>query len=264
MIKIATPISHLFENSQFAKEIISNSDCLECRDHSLGRDFDNQELFHCEIQPIHKMHEDDFAFLQKIAKVKPQLRLISFHMGSSCEEPELKNNMYCPQGKEYTREELVFNAGENFRQIKAILGEKVSLAVENNNYYPTGAYNYVTDADFISEVVENSKVLLVLDIPHARITAHNKKIDYSTYLRHLPLTECIQLHIGNYGINQDNIAFDSHQMPKNEEWNEARTLLSQNRSIKYLTVETYNDKDELIGSLKEAGRIINELSGRFV
>ena len=49
MIKIATPISHLFEDKIQAKIIIKNSDCLECRDRSIDSKEENQELFHCEL-----------------------------------------------------------------------------------------------------------------------------------------------------------------------------------------------------------------------
>ena len=103
MIKIATPISHLFNNIQFAREIIENSDCLECRDHSLNADFENQELFHSDIEPIHELKHNDLASLKEIAIKKPELRLISFHLGSSFLDPELKQNMYFPKGKEIGR-----------------------------------------------------------------------------------------------------------------------------------------------------------------
>ena len=58
-IKIATPISHLFENGKLSSQIMSLSDCLECRDHSVDKDFKSQELFHSDLQPIHKFSKED-------------------------------------------------------------------------------------------------------------------------------------------------------------------------------------------------------------
>ena len=63
-LKIATPISHLFENDNFSSQIIDLSDCLECRDHSLDKGFKKQELFHCDLQVIHKFLTDDFNYLK--------------------------------------------------------------------------------------------------------------------------------------------------------------------------------------------------------
>ena len=89
-IKIATPISHLFENRKFRSQIINLSDCLECRDHSIDKDFKSQELFHCDLQPIHKFSEDDINSLIKIKSKKLDLKLISFHLASCYKKPKLK------------------------------------------------------------------------------------------------------------------------------------------------------------------------------
>ena len=72
-LKIATPISHLFENDNFSSQIIDLSDCLECRDHSLDKGFKKQELFHCDLQVIHKFLTDDFNYLKEIKSNKKGL-----------------------------------------------------------------------------------------------------------------------------------------------------------------------------------------------
>ena len=69
-IKIATPISHLFDNGKLSSKILNLSDCLECRDHSIDKDFKSQELFHCDLQPIHKFSEDDINSLIKMCNLK--------------------------------------------------------------------------------------------------------------------------------------------------------------------------------------------------
>ena len=74
-LKIATPISHLFENDNFSSQIIDLSDCLECRDHSLDKGFKKQELFHCDLQVIHKFSTDDFNYLKEI-KIFPDEKLL--------------------------------------------------------------------------------------------------------------------------------------------------------------------------------------------
>ena len=82
MIRLATPISHLFENKDYEKIIVESSDVLECRDRSI--DYNNhiskQELFHCELQPIHEWGDTEWRFLKQIKDTKPNLKLLTLHL----------------------------------------------------------------------------------------------------------------------------------------------------------------------------------------
>ena len=66
MFSIATPISHLFNNDVNAIVLAQHSNCLEFRDHSPNFGLEKQQLFHCELQPIHELSSDDFIYLKKI------------------------------------------------------------------------------------------------------------------------------------------------------------------------------------------------------
>ena len=57
MVKIATPVSHLFNNRSTAKEIISVSNCLEVRESSLKSDWPKEYLFHVDIDINHEWDE---------------------------------------------------------------------------------------------------------------------------------------------------------------------------------------------------------------
>lgn len=260
MFKIATPISSLFDNPHHAEQIMEKSDCLECRDRSIYATFPRQELFHCEIQPIHNLGKSDFSYLEKILGLKPDLKLITFHAASSCDQPYVEGNMFQTAGVQYSRKEMLQNARKNFSKIKAILGGQVKIAIENNNYYPTEAYFCITDAGFIREIVYENDIYFLFDIAHARVTAHNRKLDYEDYTSGLPLERMVQIHISRYAINENNIGYDAHNLPDEREWKELTRIISDNRSVHYLTVEYYKDKDKLIRSLKEAKEIANELS----
>ena len=249
MVKIATPISHLFENNKYAKEIIMYSDCLECRDNSFGSTLSKQELFHCEFQPIHKLTESNFKYLENLKKNKHNLKLLTFHAASSCDRPYVKNRMFQKRGSEYTEREALRNAKINFRRIRSIFNQKIGIAIENANYYPTKAYKYITDASFISRIVKENNVNLVFDIAHARITAHNKGIDYEAYRNSLPLDKAIQIHLSSFKVLRSNLAYDAHDYPKAREFAEAKRLL-KNCSLKYLTVEYYKNIRCLLRSLK--------------
>lgn len=259
MLKIATPISHLFDNPRHAQHIMDNSDCLECRDRSLNVNLPGQEVFHCGIQPIHKLDKDDFYYLESIAKSKPDLKLITFHAASSCDKPYIKGHMFQLGGVQYSREEMLQNARENILQIKAIFGPQVRIAIENNNYYSTEAYRWITDADFIEQIVHENDIFFLFDIAHARVTAYNKRLDYEDYKSGLPSDKIVQIHICRYAVDENNIAYDEHELPGKEEWEELKNLISAGCNVRYLTIEYYKETNKLIKSLKEVRKIINEL-----
>jgi uncharacterized protein (UPF0276 family) len=261
MIKIATPISHLFDNKIRADIIIKNSDCLECRDRSIESKENNQELFHCELQPIHNWSNEEFDYLRKIKEIKKDLKLISFHIASNCDKPIIKNGMFELGGKAYSKNELLNNAKYNFSKIKQIFGQNITIAVENNNYYPTNAYQYITEPDFISKVVYDNGINFLFDIAHAKVTCYNQNINFEKYKQNLPLDKMVQIHICSYDIDYDidydkSIAFDAHNYPDSDELVEVKKLILKYKDVKYLTVEYYRDIENLEKSLKEVRKLI--------
>ena len=125
MFKIATPVSHLFENIENANLIIKHSDCLECRDHSVDVTFDKQELFHCDLQLIHELSDKQFLYLRNIKKTKPDIKLISFHAASCYDKPLLVNHIFQPGGKKHTVEEMYNAAKKNIKEIRNIFGNEI-------------------------------------------------------------------------------------------------------------------------------------------
>jgi len=260
VLKIATPISHLFEDPRHAKHIIDNSDCLECRDRSLNVDLPGQEVFHCGIQPIHKLDKDNIYYLENIARLKPNLKLITFHVASSCDKPYIEGQMFLPGGMQYSRKEMLENAKGNISRIKTLFGSQVSVGIENNNYYPTEAYRWISDADFIEQIVDENDLFFLFDMAHARVAAHNRKLNYEEYKNKLPMDKMVQIHICRHAVGGNNIAYDEHDLPGKEEWGELKELISANGNVRYLTIEYYKEMNKLIKALKEVTGILNELS----
>jgi len=259
MIKLATPVSHLFENKEYEGVIVKNSDVLECRDRSIDYDnyIDKQELFHCELQPIHEWGDVEWRFLQKIKDTKPNLKLLTLHSASCCDKPLINGRMFELGGREYTREEMKSFAKINFLKIKDIFGNSVEIAIENNNYYPTEAYRDVTEAGFISEIVNENNLRFLFDIAHAKVTCFNKNINFEKYKRELPLDRVIQVHICTYGIDDElNQAYDAHSYPNDEELLEVSKIIEKYENVKYLTVEYYRDIENLEISLKRVKELV--------
>ena len=259
MIRLATPISHLFENKDYEKIIVESSDVLECRDRSI--DYDNhiskQELFHCELQPIHEWGDTEWRFLKQIKDTKPNLKLLTLHLASCCDKPLIDGRMFKLGGRKYTRKEMKIFAKNNLAKIKNIFGGRVDIAIENNNYYPSEAYKDITEAKFISEIVNENDLKFLFDIAHANITCFNKNINFEKYKKELPLDKIIQVHICNYSIDDElNQAYDAHNYPNNKELLEVSKIISEYEGIKYLTVEYYRDIENLKISLKKVKALI--------
>lgn len=252
MVEIVTPVSHLFqENPDIGNKIHNLSDSLECRDRSFESSMPNQKLFHCEYQPIHKLSDDAFKYFEAISKNKPDLELVSFHIASCCDQPSLENGMFELGGKDYSPDEMIKNAYDNFGIIKKIFGDDVQIAIENNNYYPTQAYKHVTEPSFINKIASECNLKILFDIAHAKVSCINSGRDYFEYRDSLDLEKVIQLHICKHGIRENKKqAYDAHDYPTEVEYNEVDYLTKHYPNIKYLTIEYYKDFDNLKESIE--------------
>jgi len=255
-LKIATPISHLFENDKFSSQIIKLSCCLECRDNSIDKGFKKQELFHCDLQPIHKFTNDDINTLIQIKRKKLDLKLISFHLASCYENPKVSKGIFYPNGFKISVEELKDNAYFNIRKIKKIFGESISISIENNNYFKTEAYDYITDPEFINSIVIDNDINFLFDISHAKISAINSGVNYGEYLSKLPLNKVNQIHISKERVNSKGEVFDAHELPSDSETKEFLNFFKRYNTLKYLTVEYYKDPFKLIDYLKKLKNMI--------
>ena len=257
-IKIATPVSHLFKDPEDAELIISVSDCLECRDDTILENYSGEELYHCELQPIHIWNDSEISLLERIVERKRSLKVISFHMASSCTNPQLIGNRFERGDVYYDREELLQNAKRNFEKIRSILGHEMKFAVENNNYFPTAAYEHIADAKFITEIVHSCNLFFLFDLAHAHISAANMNTTYSSYVKQLPIDSAIQLHISRFAFDDDGMAYDSHEIPSKFEWSKVVQLMKKNKRD-YVSIEYYKDTKTLVKELSHLRSLINEL-----
>lgn len=255
---IATPVPHFFENHEHAIEIIAASDCLEVRERSWDSVWPNQLLFHIDKDLTLKWYDDTRAYLEKIINQKPDLELVTFQATRCCEGERIIDGQYQASGKIYSRQQLLDNAGENLQWLRGFLDKGIKIGLENNNYLPTPAYDIVTDSDFISEVVNELGIHLLLDIAHAMVTCHNQGLRYNDYVNSLPLARLIQLHICRPEVPSTGIARDSHEAPDHLMMREVVALVKKYPQIRYLTIEYYKDKDRLVQSLRELQKTLGE------
>jgi len=144
---------------------------------------------------------------------------------------------------------MVVNTVKNLEKIRSIYPSGTKIGLENNNYFPTGAYETVTEGSFLSELITNNGLFFLLDIAHAQITSTNNKIGFSKYMDSLPLGKLLQIHTSMFKVRDDGIAIDSHELPS-EELIETTITIANKHNAQYITPEYYKDLQKLFELLK--------------
>lgn len=249
MVKIATPVSHLFRDAATAIKIAAASDCLEGRDHYYNCSL-NQNLFHFDASIVNAWDDSDRIWIEHVINEWKDLELVSFHVASCCSHPVLRGGMFFPGGETFSRERLLENSVENLRWLRQLFkGHAVRIAFENNNYYPTAAYNHIKDPDFICQLVDDNDVLFLFDLAHAHISTHNMGSSYDDYISELPLERTVHLHVSQWAVDDQGMAFDSHDLPDQELNHEAFSLVKR-YGVEFITIEYYKDSEKLVALLE--------------
>ena len=248
-MRLATPISHLFRNAEAGARIAAASDCLECREWCIESEWPRQELIHYDIGLQLRWDDNTRDELKHAFTLKKDLRLVTFQVPSCYDAPVLEERCFQPGGRRLSREEMLETIRDNVRWLKTVLRSGVEVGLENNNYYPTPAYEDIADPAFVSDAVESSGCLFLLDIAHAYISAHNRGEWSEDYLAGLPLRRLAQVHLCGPSIPERGTAFDEHEWPDEELTAEAIRLGGLHKA-RYLTVEYYKDANRLVEGLK--------------
>jgi len=249
LLEFATPVSHLFRDSSVGQRISDASDCLECRDRTFKLQTPAQRLFHSDLQPIHAWQDKQFEYFKQVAATKPELAFATFHVASSCDHPVLEGKMWQPGGRTYSRREMLDRARENFARLRSIFGPRVQLAVENNNFYPTPAYDIVCEPDFITELVRENDLLFLYDIAHSLVSVRNMRRDFDGYYRTLPIDRMIQVHVCAPGLDETGLAYDAHDLPTDEILDILKRVIRET-PVRFVTVEYYKDANRLVAYLQ--------------
>lgn len=99
------------------------------------------------------------------------------------------------------REVALANIVRNGKWLQAWLG--IPLLLENFNYHPTNAYEYICEPDTFSKLIDEIGSDVLLDLAHAQISAFNMGWkNPREYLERLPLHKVVEIHI-NHPYNDD-------------------------------------------------------------
>ncbi|AFZ59545.1 DUF692 domain-containing protein [Anabaena cylindrica FACHB-243] len=134
----------------------------------------------------------------------------------------------------------------------------VPLILENITYMVQLPGAEMTEAQFLSEVLERSDCGLLLDITNLHTNAVNYGYDVDEFLQELPWERVVQLHFVG-GHWHDNILIDSHsQSTPVEVWELMKKVITR-ASVKGIVLERDENLPifaELAGELQQAREII--------
>ena len=253
-IKIATPVSTLLNRTSRLSEILKLSDALEIRDISQPVSSFLPRLYHCELSITENWTNAEIENALSTIN-KNRVSLVSFHLNSCFIKPNIKDGIFQPSQHKLTKKEIIDNARKNIAALRSRLSENIVIALENNNYYPTGAYEIVTDTRFVNSLLTDLDIKLLLDIGHAEIAAYNCKLNIDDYIRNFDLEKVCQIHLSRIEKDVD-LYRDTHTELKEENWQYFKKIIIWCPNIKFVTIEYYQDDKKLILMLKKLKAIL--------
>ena len=151
-------------------------------------------------------------------------------------------------------EEIHRLSREKIEALRARLGPRCQIGVENLNYYDTGAYDDVCEPEFYNDICESCNVRLVLDIAHAQISAWNMNQDFNRYLSRFSPSLISEIHISKIGYADDQTAVDQHDPPEDSEFGVLYELLANIIEPVDVVIEFYMDPRKLMDAYKGLGQ----------
>ena len=231
-MKLTLPISQLITKENIS-EFNNLADAYVLNGHNEVFIRSDKELIHHISTPILDIYNPEVTFYNRIARNN----YCSCHLGMACLVPEREDYHYVSD-KIMDRGEIKQKIKDKIEQLRK-QGIK-NIALENCNYYPYSAYQYICEPDFIKEVIEDNDIGFCLDIAHAIVSAWNMSDSFYNYVKRLPLDRITEIHMSGHGMVGDQ-ARDLHEAPGKNQFEILDKINNTWKDLKdvYVIVEYY-------------------------
>ena len=108
------------------------------------------------------------------------------------------------------RSDAVSHVAARIRRVQEELGRRI--AVENVSYYMPVAPE-LTEAEFISAVLDEAGCDLLLDINNVFVNAFNHRYEPKQFIDSLPLDRVVAIHMAGHEKVSDDLIIDTHGQP---------------------------------------------------
>ena len=257
MINCVLPISTLFPDmpSGFVSKFrTAEHKRFDDRDVPVFQD----RIFHSDYAVVNDSFlavlekQEAFRFLNAY-----RVRRFSFDIGPCFRQVEVVDNRYVGIGQRLNMAEIYELCEERLNYLRQRLHGACELAVENMNYYSTGAYEDVCEPEFYNEICHRYDLKLVFDVAHAQVTACNRRISLRDYIRKYDFSLVREIHLSKIGI-VDGEAVDAHDKPDDEEFEILLDLIGNiSRGID-VVIEYYKDIAGLMKAYERLEQVLHE------
>lgn len=134
--------------------------------------------------------------------------------------------------------------------------------IENISYYMQIPGAEMSEAQFLSEVLEQANCGLLLDVNNVYVNSVNHGFDAAKFLDQLPLERVVQIHVAGHKITEE-LVVDTHGAPVIEPVYELLRQVVAKTEVKAVLLErdqNFPDFEELLGELSKIRQIV-ELNG---
>ncbi len=177
----------------------------------------------------------------------------SLHLGFSAEEVDFYDEAMQAVSPMQSRDLVLERCISRLNQLKELL--PVPILIENLDYNPTQAYEYVCEPGFIQQVIQETSTWLLLDLAHARVTAHAKNIPVEDYITQLPLEHVRQIHLNRPGWANNRLV-DAHLALAEEDYLLFEKILDRCQPWA-VTLEYQQDPDQILLQITRLRQMIN-------
>lgn len=145
------------------------------------------------------------------------------------------------------------------KRIKAIQSQfETPFLIENVSYYNCFSLGEMTEAQFLSEILEQADCGLMLDVNNIYVNAQNHGDDPIAFLNQIPLERTVQLHVAGH-LRKKHLIIDTHGSPVCDDvWILLEEVLRR-AAVKGILLERDNDIppiEELLAELAQIRRIV--------
>jgi uncharacterized protein (UPF0276 family) len=172
----------------------------------------------------------NFDFVQRldIAKIKGYIE--------KSKTPYLSGHICVDYLKRNDDREVEKNIIENVRKIKEIFG--LEMLLENVPYrgYREN-FKFISDPDFITNVVNKSKSKFLFDISHATVAADSLNMDFDEYVSKLPMDKVVEMHLAGTIPNDKGVLIDKHTKMADNDYDFLNRAIEKYKTLQYITLE---------------------------
>jgi len=177
----------------------------------------------------------------------------SLHLGFSVEEVDFYDEALQGISPLQPRELVLERCISRLKQLKSILS--MPILIENLDYNPTQAYEYVCDPDFIQKVLSETDTYLLFDLAHARVTSHAFGISVEDYIAQLPLEKIRQIHLNCPGWREGRLV-DAHLALEEDDYQLFEQILSRCQTWS-VTLEYNHEPENILSQIRRLREILN-------